>query len=118
MLVKYSNLTSIKIKQGVHTEATTKKEISKGGISPTNVGNCCPLSKHVIRTNTKTNRTKLKFQKEIGEHIYSMKTVGISNKWGKLDFLKKMLGQLKSHLEKYGFASIRYTEYQGKLQKD
>lgn len=33
-------------------------------------------------------------------------------------FWKKMLGQLKSHLEKYEFASIRYTEYQEKLQKD
>lgn len=38
-------------------------------------------------------------------------------------FLKKMFSKdffekLRSCLEKYEFASIRYTEYQGKLQKD
>ena len=95
-----------------------RNKSAKGGVSLTNVENYCALIKCVIRTITKTNRTKLKFQKETEEHIYGMKTVGISNKWGKLDFLKKMLGQLKSHLEKYEFASIHYTEYQGKLQKD
>ena len=76
-----------------------RNKSAKGGVSLTNVENYCALIKCVIRTITKTNRTKLKFQKETEEHIYGMKTVGISNKWGKLDFLKKMLGMTTPKVE-------------------